>query len=80
MLDTLEFLISVAPQINVPPGKFGRNNKRIPSNKRTPSLKKDDFHDIRYLKSNFINLKKALLLKIISVPPSNKSVAPGIFS
>ena len=27
---TLEFLISVAPQINVPPEKFGRNNKHTP--------------------------------------------------
>ena len=27
---TLEFLISVAPQINIPPGIFGRNNKRTP--------------------------------------------------
>ena len=27
---TLEFLISVAPQINVAPGKFGRNNKHTP--------------------------------------------------
>ena len=27
---TLEFLIRVALQINVPPGKFGRNNKHTP--------------------------------------------------
>ena len=27
---TLEFLISIAPQINVPPGKLGRNNKHTP--------------------------------------------------
>ena len=29
---TLEFLINVDPQINVGPGKFGKNNKRRPPN------------------------------------------------
>ena len=33
---TLDSLISVAPQIKVAPGKFGKNNKRSHSNKRSP--------------------------------------------
>ena len=33
---TLEFLISVGPQINVGLGKFGKNNKRRLPNKRRP--------------------------------------------
>ena len=30
---TLDFLISVDPQISIDPGKIGKNNKRRPSNK-----------------------------------------------
>ena len=58
ILITLEILIRVAPKINVPPINLGRNNKHNPSNKRTPLLKKDDFHAIWYLKSKFSSLQK----------------------
>ena len=33
---TLDFLISVDPQISIDPGKIGKNNKRRPSNKHRP--------------------------------------------
>ena len=35
-VDTLDFLISVDPQISIDSGKIGRNNKHRPSNKRRP--------------------------------------------
>jgi len=58
--NTLEFLISVAPQINAPPGIWVETISILPSNKRPPPLlKKDDFHAIWYLKSKFSNLQKA---------------------
>ena len=34
--DTLDFLISVDPQISIDNGKIGQNNKRRPSNKHRP--------------------------------------------
>ena len=33
---TLDFLISVDPQISIDPGKIGKNNKHRPSNKHRP--------------------------------------------
>ena len=36
ILNTLKYEIMVPSGINVPPGKFGKNNNRTPWNKRTP--------------------------------------------
>ena len=58
-VSTVEFLISVAPQLNIPLEIWAETISIPPSNKSTPLLKKDDFHAIWYIKSNFSNFQKA---------------------
>ena len=64
-LTCLKYGIMVPSGINVPPGKFGKNNNRTPWNKRTPLKIQNMFHKRTLFEEE--NLSEAIFEGVIDI-------------